>query len=248
MRLSVIIPAHNEEKFIAKTLSAVLKQEYPDFEVIVVDNASTDKTAEIVAQFPQVTYLYEGRKGLLWARECGRRHATGEVLVNTDADCIPDTDWLSQGAACFTSEKIVAVTGPCVFYDAGPVFKWCTLTFQKTVYPLFNSMFQFIHVGAVLIGGNTFMRANALKAAGGYNTTIAFYGEDTDTAKRLSKHGKLIFKRSLTTKTSSRRFVKEGTWETLFLYIFNFFWVTFFRNPQRRLSLRAKELFSNRAK
>jgi len=246
MKVSVIIPAHNEEKFIAQTLEAVLAQNYPDYEVIVVDNASTDKTAEIVAQFPGVKYLYEERKGLLWARECGRKEATGDIVVNTDADCIPDTDWLSRGVAAFSSEKIVAVTGPCAFFDAGPVFQTCTLAFQKTVYPLFNSMFQALHVGAVLIGGNSFIRANALQTIGGYNTSIPFYGEDTDTAKRLSKHGKLVFKRNLITKTSSRRFVKEGTWETLFLYIFNFFWVTFFRNPQRRLSLRAKELFSSR--
>lgn len=262
MKVSVIIPAYNEELLLAKTLEAVLAQDYSDFEVIVVDNASTDKTADIVAQFPQVKYLYESRKGLLWARETGRRHATGEILVNTDADCIPDSDWLSRGVSAFgvsssnssekfeneKSEKIVAVTGPCSFYDAGPVFQRATLTFQRTVYPLFNSMFQMIHVGAVLIGGNTFMRASALKAIGGYNTTIIFYGEDTDTAKRLSKQGKILFKRNLITKTSSRRFVKQGTWETLFIYIFNFFWVTFFRNPQRKLSLRAKEIFSGRVK
>jgi glycosyltransferase involved in cell wall biosynthesis len=245
MKVSVIIPAHNEEKFIAETLKAVLAQDYPNYEVIVVDNASTDKTSEIVSAFPEVKLIYEGRKGLLWARECGRINATGDILVNTDADCIPDSDWLSQGVSKFTGDHIVAVTGPCYFHDAGPVFRRATFKFQRTVYPLFNSLFQLMRVGAVLIGGNTFIRAKALKEIGGYNTKIVFYGEDTDTAKRLSKKGKIKFKNDVVTNTSSRRFVAEGTWETLFLYIFNFFWVTFFKNPHQRIKLRTKEIFSN---
>jgi cellulose synthase/poly-beta-1,6-N-acetylglucosamine synthase-like glycosyltransferase len=186
--------------------------------------------------------VYEARKGLLWAREAGRKAATGDVIVSTDADCLPDKNWLTQGVASFNAENVVAVTGPCDFYDAGPLFRNGTLFFQKTIYPLFNSMFQAFGVGAVLIGGNNFVRAKALQKIGGYDTSIAFYGEDTDTAKRLSKHGKVLFKKTLITKTSSRRFVQEGNWETLFKYIFNFLWVSLFKTPHRKL----KFLFSKK--
>ncbi|MCC2630540.1 MAG: hypothetical protein K0S38_349 [Candidatus Paceibacter sp.] len=248
MKVSIVIPAHNEEALIGKTLEAVLQQDYPDFEVIVVDNASTDKTSEIAASYSGVTVVYEPRKGLLWAREAGRKNASGEIIVNTDADCIPDVDWLSQGVTHFTHPKIVAVTGPVSFFDAGPVFQRVTLGIQKFGYPFFSKLFQSMNIGAVLIGGNNFIRSDALKAVGGYNTAIEFYGEDTDTAKRLMKVGKVLFKNNVITATSSRRFVAQGTWETSFLYLFNFIWVTFFRSTQRMLKLRAKNLFSGRAK
>jgi glycosyltransferase involved in cell wall biosynthesis len=244
MKVSVIIPAHNEEKFIGQTLQAVLSQDYPDFEVIVVDNASSDNTSDVVSAFPTVKLLYESRKGILWARECGRKNATGDIIVNTDADCVPKSDWLSKGVAHFTTEKIVAVTGPCSFYDAGPVFQHVTTAIQRIVYPAFSFFIQTIGVGAVLIGGNTFIRASALQKAGGYNTAIEFYGEDTDTAKRLSKLGNIPFKNDVITLTSSRRFVKEGAFHTSFLYLFNFLWITFFRSTHRKISLRAKALFS----
>lgn len=244
MKVSVIIPAHNEEKFIGDTLKAVLNQDYKDFEVIVVDNASTDKTPEVVSTFPGVTLVYESRKGLLWAREAGRKQASGDIIVNTDADCLPHPEWLSDGVKHFTLDHIVAVTGPCDFHDAGPLFRNGTLVFQKTVYPFFSKTFQALRFGAILIGGNNFVRSSALKAIGGYNTSIVFYGEDTDTAKRLSKHGKLLFKKDVVIKTSSRRFVKEGTWETLFTYILNFFWVTFLKTPHRKIKFHTKAFFS----
>jgi glycosyltransferase involved in cell wall biosynthesis len=247
MKVSIVIPAYNEEKYIASTIEAVLAQNYPDFEVIVVDNASTDKTSEIAANYP-VTVVYEARKGLLWAREAGRKHATGEIIVNTDADCTPDPEWLTRGVSYFTSYSIVAVTGPVHYFDAGPVFRHVTSFIQTTFYPFFSKLFQLFRIGAVLIGGNNFIRASVLKTVGGYNTAIEFYGEDTDTAKRLMKHGKVAFKSRVVTKTSSRRFVAQGTWETSFLYLFNFIWVTFFRSTQRRLKLRAKNLFSGRVK
>jgi glycosyltransferase involved in cell wall biosynthesis len=245
MKVSVIIPAYNEEKYIGNTLNAVLAQDYPNVEVIVVDNASTDKTAEIIQAYKGVKYVYESRKGLLWAREAGRKQATGDIIVNTDADCTPPTNWISQGVACFTTEKIVAVTGPVSFNDAGPVFQKMTMAFQRFIYPVFSYTFQFFRIGGVLIGGNNFIRAKVLQEVGGYNTSIIFYGEDTDTAKRLVKKGKILFTKAVITETSSRRFVKEGTWETLSKYIFMFLWVTLVRNPQRKISFHAKNLFSS---
>ncbi|MFA6307205.1 MAG: glycosyltransferase family A protein, partial [Patescibacteria group bacterium] len=104
MRASVVIPAHNEEKNISATIRALLAQSHPDFEIIVVNNASTDRTAEIAEGFP-VKVVHESRKGLLWARERGRLEATGDIVVNIDADCLPDEDWLSRGTAHFLDDE-----------------------------------------------------------------------------------------------------------------------------------------------
>lgn len=221
MKISVVIPAHNEEKSIASTLKAVLAQDYKNFEVIVVDNASIDRTSEVAKQFP-VKVVHESRKGLLWARECGRVNATGEIIVNIDADCLPDKDWLSRGVSNF-KDGVVAVTGPYDYYDGDRIFRFVSLFVQKHIYHLMNHTIQFTKHGAVLIGGNNFIRADVIKKAGGYNTKLVFYGEDTDTAKRVFKYGKVVFDKKLQMKTSARRFKQEGTLKITFKYLFHFF-------------------------
>ena len=224
MKISVVIPAHNEALVISDTIRAVLAQEYPDFEVVVVNNASTDKTADVVSAFP-VRLVHEPRKGLLWARERGRQEATGDIVVNIDADCLPDVDWLSRGSAHFKNEKIVAVTGPYDYHDGARAFRNISLFTQKNIYYFVSKILQlpFIQSGAVLIGGNNFIRADVLKKTGGYNTSILFYGEDTDTAKRVANHGHVHFDRSLYMKTSARRFKAEGTINITVKYLFHFF-------------------------
>lgn len=221
MKISVVIPAHNEERNIADTIEAVLVQDYEDFEVIVIDNASKDKTSEIAKQFP-VKVIHEARKGLLWARECGRINAIGDIIVNIDADCLPEKDWLSRGASNFT-EGVVAITGPYDYYDGTKLFRHTSLFTQKHIYHLMNIIVQKLGKGAVLIGGNNFIKAEVLKKAGGYNTELTFYGEDTDTAKRVSKHGKVVFNKKLLMKTSARRFKSEGTFTITMRYLFHFF-------------------------
>ena len=228
MKISVVIPAYNEEKNIADTITAVLAQDHKDFEVIVVNNASKDKTAEVVSAFP-VKLVHEQRKGLLWARECGRVNSNGDLIVNIDADCLPETDWLSRGERHFENPEIVAVAGPYDYHDGDWLFRNVSLQIQKHLYHLMNSIIQlpFIKKGAVLIGGNNFIRSEVLKKAGGYNTALVFYGEDTDTAKRVSKHGKVKFDKNLQMKTSARRFKNEGTLKITGKYIYHFFKVIF---------------------
>jgi len=223
MKVTIVIPAYNEEKTIEPTLKAVLAQDYSDFEIVVVNNASKDKTAEVVSKYP-VKLVHESRKGLLWARECGRKNATGEIIANIDADCLPDVNWLSKGVSHFNTAKVVALTGPYDYYDNGAVFRNVSLWIQKTTYPLMNTLLQIplVKKGAVLIGGNNFIRVSALEKAGGYNTDLTFYGEDTDTAKRVARFGKVRFIPSLTMKTSARRFKSEGTITIFGKYLYHF--------------------------
>ncbi len=221
MKLSVIVPAYNEAEYLGKSLEALLAQDYPDFEVIVVDNASTDKTAEIARSYA-VTVLSEKRKGTQWARECGRRAARGEIIVNMDADCIPEKTWLSRGAQFLKDSNAVAVTGPYDYYDASALFRSVSLLTQVYLYSAMNRVVQFFHLGGVVIGGNLFIRAFALEAIGGYNTAITFYGDDPDTGKRLAKVGYVAYEKSLRMRTSARRLHKQGILKIFFLYVFYF--------------------------
>jgi len=254
MKVSVVIPAHNEEKNIAKTIEALLAQDYPNLEIIIVDNASSDKTNEVAKKFERTTnqiennnvsislkVVHESRKGLLQARERGRKEATGEIIVNMDADCLPEPDHISRGVAHFKTNlnnhknnKIVAVTGPYDYHDGHPVFRHTSLALQKYAYRFTSHLLQlpFIKNGAVLIGGNNFIRADILEKAGGYNVAITFYGEDTDTAKRIAPHGRVVFDPDLSVKSSARRFKEEGNVKITFKYLFHF-WKTIFSSVKK---------------
>jgi len=248
MKVSVVIPAHNEEHNIANTIEALLAQDYPNLEIIIVDNASSDKTNEVAKKYertlnsPQnstgnnvnisLRVVHESKKGLLQARERGRKEATGEIIMNMDADCLPKPNHISRGIAHFKSDfknKIVAVTGPYDYHDGHPVFRHASLALQKYIYRFFSHLLQlsFIKGGAVLIGGNNFIRADILEKAGGYNVAITFYGEDTDTAKRIAPYGLVHFDPALSVKTSARRFKEEGNIKITFKYLFHF-WKTIF--------------------
>lgn len=223
MKMSVVIPAHNEELYIGAALEALLAQDHPDFEIIVVDNASTDRTSEVAQGYP-VTVLTEARKGTMWACERGRQAATGEIVVRMDADCTPHPDWLSEGERHFEDARVVAVTGPYDYVDSGALFRLTTLFIQKVVYRATHHItHRYLGQGGLMVGGNSFMRASALEVVGGFNTDIVFYGDDTDTAKRLATVGRIIFAPHHVIPSSARRFQKEGVLRIGWNYFKGFF-------------------------
>ncbi len=87
-RVSVVIPVHNGEKVIGKCLDAVFRSDYPDFEVVVVDDCSTDRTREICRSYPVKLIPFDEHAGVSRARNTGAKNAGGEVLLFIDADCI----------------------------------------------------------------------------------------------------------------------------------------------------------------
>ena len=98
--ISVVIPVWNSPDMIAKCLAAIAAQTYPRdrFEVLVVDNGSTDETADVARSFPFVTVLSEPIASSYRARNLGLRSARGDYVAFTDADCVPDPQWLAAAA------------------------------------------------------------------------------------------------------------------------------------------------------
>ena len=233
MKVSIIIPAHNEESVIEPTIRAALAQNHPDFEVMVVDNASTDGTRAVALNLG-VRVINEPRKGLPNAREAGRLAARGEFIANIDADCLPDPSWLSRGLSHFDDPSVVAVTGPYDYYDGNALFKRSSLITQKCLYQPVSFIFQlpFIRLGAIMIGGNNIIRASSLAKAGGYDTSFGFDGEDARTAKMMSAYGKVAFDPSLIMKTSARRFKKEGFFNITYRYWYHFFKAMFWKRSK----------------
>jgi poly-beta-1,6-N-acetyl-D-glucosamine synthase len=121
VKISVIIAARNEEDNIASLLKAVTHQSYSGelIEIIVVDDHSTDKTAEIVMQFPAVKLLQLKDDAInsfkKKAIETGIAAASGELIVTTDADCIPPPLWLETIARCREKTKAVLIVAPVGF-------------------------------------------------------------------------------------------------------------------------------------
>lgn len=119
-KISVIIPARNEEDNIGNLLLALQGQTYPKdlFEIIVVDDHSTDGTVNIIQQFPGIKLLQLKEDGInsykKKAIETGIGSATGDVIVTTDADCLPPPDWLKIIASFKEEKKAVFIAAPVV--------------------------------------------------------------------------------------------------------------------------------------
>src|SRR5262245_58576357 len=123
LTISLIIPAYNEEKYIGTCLEHAIKNSGGKLlEIIVVDNASTDKTSEVAKGYPGVTVVQESRKGVMWAREKGRHTAKGQILAFMDADNRMPKGWVHKIEKEFIqSPNMVCLSGPYIYYD---VPKW----------------------------------------------------------------------------------------------------------------------------
>ena len=97
INISVIVPFRNAAATLGNCLDALVNQDLPSesYEVIVVDNQSTDDSVAVAERYPGVRVLSESRQSAYKARNCGLRAATGKLIAFTDADCIPHKDWLS---------------------------------------------------------------------------------------------------------------------------------------------------------
>lgn len=120
-RISVIIPARNEEENIGLLLQALQEQTYPKelFEVIVVDDHSTDSTVKVIQLFQSVKLIQLKEDSInsykKKAIETGIESATGDLIVTTDADCIPPREWLQTIAAFKEENSSVFIAAPVVF-------------------------------------------------------------------------------------------------------------------------------------
>lgn len=228
MKISVIIPAYNEEEYIAGALESITRYA-PDnlLEIIVVDNASTDKTAEIAKNFKLVRIAKEVNKGLTKARQKGLTEAKGDLLAYIDADTQISSKWFHTVISEFKKNNgLVCLSGPYIYYDLP---RW-----QRGLIKLYNKYFMYsmsLVSGNIINGGNFIAKKDALLKIGGFDTSIAFYGEDINIATRLKEVGKVKFLRNLYVYTSGRRLKSEGVSATGFRYFANFLSETLFRKP-----------------
>ena len=235
MRLSFVVPAYNEETYLPACLESVLAQsrELGDqVEIIVVNNASTDRTREVALKYPGVCVVDEPRKGLTYARQAGFTASKGELIANVDSDSRLTPGWVDTVLTTFAEEpKLVALSGPFVYYDLSPRQRVSVQVFYAAAFLVYALNRWVLRAGSMVQGGNFVLRRDALVKIGGFNTAIAFYGEDTDIARRLNCVGKVKFTFDLKMFSSARRLKQEGMLTIAARYTINYLWTTFRKKP-----------------
>ncbi len=235
MQITFVVPAYNEEAYLGRCLEAILAQtaDAPDdFEIIVVNNASTDGTGALAASFDRVKVVEEPRKGLTFARQAGFQASHGDLIANVDADSMLTPGWVAEVLRNFNARpRLAALSGPVVYYELAPHQHVLVRVYYLIAWTAYAINRYILRVGSMIQGGNFVVSRKALEAIGGFDTRITFYGEDTDIARRVSKVGPVLFTMRLKMYTSARRLRKEGILRMAGRYTLNYLWTTFFKRP-----------------
>lgn len=229
MKLSVVIPAYNEEKYIGETLQNLIQYAGEDiFEIIVVDNASSDNTAKAAKRFKGVKVIREERKGLTRARQAGLLASKGDLIAYIDADTHVKPTWLHKVKKEFEKNpRLVCLSAPYSLYDASKWKRMLTWGYWNLLaYPTYMLLMKYM-----VLGANFVARRSVLMKIGGFDATIEFYGEDTDIARRLHKIGKVKFLRKSLVSSSARRMEAEGWVKIALKYATNFASEIFMHKP-----------------
>lgn len=223
-RIAVIVCAHNEQSYIEPCLRALVSQSRPPDEILVVDNASSDRTAQVASSVAGVRVIREDRKGLVIARDTGRRATTADLLLYLDADCRAPRHWVARIERCFLARPaLLALSGSYRFYDWHLAGRLLIRAYDLTVAPATHLLVKHVlRRGVVFYGGNFAVRREALDAIGGFDTSIEFHGEDTNLGRRLAASGEVALRDACHVDTSARRYRAMGTWAVVGLYVRNF--------------------------
>ncbi len=168
----------------------------------------------------------------MFARAAGFKASSGELIANVDADTRLPTGWLDRVLEAFSIDpKLVALSGPFIYTELPEFFRAMVVVFYSIGYAIQWVGKLFGGTGAMLQGGNFIVRRDALAAIGGYDTSITFYGEDTDIARRISKVGRVKWTFSLPIYASARRLKGEGIISMALKYGINYLSTAFVGRP-----------------
>ncbi len=200
-RISIVIPVLNEERFLPSCLESLRKQDYHgEFEIIVADNGSTDKSASIARDYGTKVVPCPEHKNVFYARQVGADAATGDIIVQADADTLYPPDWLKKIAAHFISHpEAVAVAGRFMYRDP-PSWARHEYRFRNNLNKISNRIFG----RPLTVSGATFaFRRKVFIAANGYRG-LSFAPDQYGIAGRLKKFGEIIYDSKIYVFTSSR--------------------------------------------
>jgi len=212
--LSIIIPTFNEEKYLPKLLQSIKKQGFKDYEVIVADYNSKDKTRQIAKKFGCKVSKGGNHPGI--SRNMGAKIAKGDFLLFMDADCIMQKEFL-KNAMSEIKNKNLKIAGCKVM----PLSKRIVDNLAFSIYNLWILATQFFYANAS--GHGIFCEKKLHIKTKGFNEKIKL-SEDMDYCKRAKKLGKFRILSSVTVYTSTRRFDHYGRFSTFLKLLLSAFY------------------------
>ena len=203
MKVSIVIPVYNEEKQLKACLDAIAVQSVRPFEVIVVDNNSTDTSRRIAASYKFVRLVTETQQGVVHARNRGFNAARGEVIGRIDADTHLPRNWVATVVRLFGDSELAAVSGSVYYHDL-----FVRSKFSRTL-ELFFRQWLANRLGdeVFLSGHNMALRRSAWLSVRSGVCSVGGIHEDYDLAIHLQQAGlRVAFEKGLVAGISIRRF------------------------------------------
>jgi len=208
--ISIIIPAYNEESRIERCLHALTKQTVPrdQYEIIVVDGGSKDRTREIAAGYADQVFIQRSER-VAGARNDGFLSSKHDLVATTDADSIVSPKWVDSVIKSFKCNDVVLSFGPVTWIEKNPENRRYTLLFNALMkLGAYSKLYYYT------LGCNTAFRKDALLRAGMYRILDA--GDDLEIAVRMRKEGKVKFAPDMTVGFDFRRYDEFGFWRTIY--------------------------------
>lgn len=203
--ISVVVPAYNEEKTLERCLGSLSGQHTSlPYEVIVVDNNSTDNTERIAQTFQKkmrIRVVHERKKGRGAARQAGFRAAKGEVILSTDADAVVPSNWVEILATTLLTKSIVAVTGTSNVKDSSLFVNHA----YNVIQPMSMIVYRLFFGHYWLSGFNFGIRRDVYVQSGGFDRNLNVI-EDIDLSFQVARLGRILFLPTLPVVVSGRRY------------------------------------------
>lgn len=184
-KVSVVVCSYNGGRTLEACLQSLMEIDYPDYEVILVIDGSTDGSAEIASRFPKVRKHHQENRGLSVARNVGAELATGEIVAYTDDDCEVDVHWLLYLVRAMLDQQVEGIGGPNITpRDDGWVAKCVAASPGNPSHVLLDDQ----HAEHVP-GCNMAFRRSVLLGLGGFDPQFRAAGDDVDICWRLIDAG-----------------------------------------------------------
>ena len=198
MDVSVVVIAYNERGYIGKCISSILAQTYKRFELVIVDDGSTDGTVREIKAFqdPRIR-LFRKRQnsGYSYARNTGIENSNGEIIFFTDADCVVAKDWIEQGLKVFKKNKDIAgVTGRTYYVS-------------KSYRPSIRDRYRGYLKPETYATRNIAYYKSELQEAGGFSLRYNYGWEDIELSVRILKKKRILFSKGMIVYHQKKQFV-----------------------------------------
>lgn len=191
IKYTVIVPAYNSANTINDCLNSLIHQSInkEDYEVIVIDDGSTDNTGDIVKRFP-VKYVLQLNQGPAAARNHGAREAAGTIILFTDSDCVPASNWIEEMVRPFEVSGIAAVKGAYRTSQRSFAARFAQIEFEER----FEILKRAESIDMVDTYSAAFRREIFWQEGGFDESFPSANNEDTDLSYKLSSAGrKMVF-------------------------------------------------------